>query len=187
MEKILLTALTLILILLYHPLNRKKTKRRFSVWIDRVIPLVPITIWPYLLFIPYLIFCAVLLWLTPIFIPYILTFILTSGLSVLVWAVIPNGVTRPKLSRVTSLSMRLLKYVYTHDGDSNGFPSAHVSYTIVSTHYLAQVLPHHAILLWCIATIISISTVTTKQHYVLDLIGGLTLAILTITVVERFF
>ena len=67
------------------------------------------------------------------------------------------------------------------DEPSNGFPSLHVSIMIflaieMSTRFKPRSAP--VILMWLTTTIIVLSTLTTGQHQVLDLAGGIALAMI---------
>jgi membrane-associated phospholipid phosphatase len=65
-----------------------------------------------------------------------------------------------------------LRVAYSIDPPYNCFPSLHVAYAFVSALTCSRV--HRGVgfvaLLW--AVLIAVSTVFTKQHYVLDVIGG---------------
>lgn len=69
-----------------------------------------------------------------------------------------------------------LQWLYTTDHPLNCFPSTHVSMVFVTFFGLKeekQKIPWIA-LIW--ATLITISTLTTKQHYFIDIVGGYLLA-----------
>lgn len=74
--------------------------------------------------------------------------------------------------------------VYVADSPNNCFPSMHVALTSISAWSLRKRSPWLVVIffLWTFAVIVS--TMTTKQHYFVDIIGGLTV-VLTVVVIEE--
>lgn len=157
-------------------------------WVDNAVPFIPTTIWLYIseyfffvavfltvkeekslneyfyAWVILQIICIPIFWLRPTIFPRYL-FELPNGLDSMSYFVFAN-------MRITDLA-------------SNCFPSLHVSGVFVS----ALVLRKHSkrflpFLIWAI--IISASTLTTKQHYFVDVLAGLVLAILIHAVLRRF-
>lgn len=79
----------------------------------------------------------------------------------------------------------LLELVRRIDTPSSCFPSLHVGLAFSGALSLRHVHRHGwwAFLAWAVA--IAISTLTTKQHYVADIVGGLVLAFIAVGLVER--
>jgi membrane-associated phospholipid phosphatase len=144
------------------------------------IPLLTHTVWPYIAFFPYIFLTPVILWQSNIFIQYIISIIFAGTIGTLIWYVFPNGVIRPELLNIQNISSKILYKIYQKDHDTNGFPSGHVFYTLVTTYFLAIHFPQMMYLLWIFALTIVISTITTKQHYVVDIIGGILVTIVSI-------
>jgi membrane-associated phospholipid phosphatase len=71
--------------------------------------------------------------------------------------------------------------LYQADRSYNAAPSGHTFYTLISCFYLSRWQPKYKIVWAVIAGLIILSTLFTRQHYVLDLICGLVLAILAYT------
>lgn len=136
---------------------------------------------PYSLMFPLIALAFVLLYRTNLAIPYFSSLTLANVLATLYWYLLPNGVARPKIE-ARNLHTRLLNFIYTHDGDANGFPSGHVFLTGISTYFLALEFPSFSGLLLILWIIVSISTVYTKQHYVIDILGGIVVTIIAIGV-----
>jgi membrane-associated phospholipid phosphatase len=62
--------------------------------------------------------------------------------------------------------------------DYNLFPSLHVALSVICTAtFVSRALPFTRIALWLWAIAISLSTVLTHQHHVLDVVGGWLLAV----------
>jgi len=91
------------------------------------------------------------------------------------WMILPNGVLRPTVDKTKNIHLRLLSLLYSHDRDSNGLPSGHVLHSFVACYFLANTFPELWVLFFFILMGISLSTLTTKQHYFLDMV--VTLAI----------
>ena len=89
----------------------------------------------------------------------------------------PTTMIRPALieNNFTNFAFNILR---TFDTPNNCFPSQHVSLCFVVAscfwHYNRKSAP--IFLLW--ASAIAVSTMTTKQHYFLDVLGGLIVALM---------
>ncbi len=96
-------------------------------------------------------------------------------LSSLVFFWFPTVMMRPKLqgSSLSEVAMRLLHWV---DPPTNCFPSLHVSIMILLAIYLSKESKSWGIFSWILAVLVSISTLTTKQHYFVDILGGILVA-----------
>ena len=168
---------------LYFPLNRKPSKFYFPSKIDNHLPLVPMSVWIYSSYYLLHPLAILLLWFKPEISNLLTVLILSTLLSSLIWWLFPNGVKRPVLASPKSLSQKALYYIYSKDNDSNAFPSGHISHTIICCYFLILSFPllFLPIYLWCIS--ICISTLTTKQHYLVDYIltPPLTLFLISLT------
>jgi membrane-associated phospholipid phosphatase len=84
-------------------------------------------------------------------------------------------VIRPDITSQT-VGSDLLRWVYAHDQPYNAFPSSHVYLTVLCGLLWMRWKPGGR-LIWMIGVLgISLSTLFTKQHYLLDVISGATLA-----------
>jgi len=78
-----------------------------------------------------------------------------------------------------------LRFLYDADPPYNCFPSLHVAHSFVSAltcYRLDRRLGHGALL--C-ASLVAISTLFTKQHYIADVVGGIVLAIVAYGLILR--
>ncbi len=72
---------------------------------------------------------------------------------------------------------RWLKQLYRLDQyDGNAAPSAHVFHALIIGHFLARLWPQWSLLIYIWVGLIMASTVLIKQHYVLDVLGGMLVA-----------
>jgi membrane-associated phospholipid phosphatase len=170
--KFILLIILLPLKYLYLVLNKRKSTYYWSLPIDTYIPLIPFFIIPYLLHHPIIILTGILLWNTQYIIPFLLSLIISYIIAVLFWYFVPNGVHRP-LPPAGSIFTPLIKQLYTHDGDTNGFPSAHIFVALLYGHYLTLAFPSFITVIWTTIGLIILSVLFTKQHYIIDIVGGI--------------
>ena len=172
MNKILLLIIFLLAKSIYLPLNKRKPKYYWKIKFDNSIPFIPIFIIPYLGYFFYILATIIYLWNTKYINNFFITYIISYILAGLFWYFVPNGVKRPKIYKKDIFS-KLINYIYGIDEDTNGFPSAHIFATLICSYFLAFAFPEHLILVLLATFLISISTVFVKQHYVLDVLGGI--------------
>jgi len=171
MNKLLLFFLFLLTKSIYLPLNKRKSKYYWKIKIDDYIPLIPIFIVPYLGYLLYITLTVIFLWNTAYINNFFITYIISYIISGVFWFFIPNGVKRPKISN-KGIFNKLTQFVYEHDGDTNGFPSAHVLASFICSYFLYITFPEYLTIIWVTNYLICISTIFVKQHYVLDILGG---------------
>jgi len=173
MNKIFLLILFLLVKSVYLPLNKRKSKYYWKIKIiDDKIPLIPIFIIPYLGYFIYIITTIILLWNSSIINTFFITYIISYIVAGFFWYFIPNGVKRPIVKREDIFS-KLITLIYKYDDDTNGFPSAHIFAALMCSYFLFLIFPQQIILITSITLLISSSTVFVKQHYVLDIVGGI--------------
>lgn len=99
----------------------------------------------------------------------------------IIFVLYPTTNIRPDIT-TSGIFVNMLKFLYSIDAANNLFPSIHV---LVSWYCFAGLRNSKAIPAWYrkfslfIAVMICISTLTTKQHVIVDVIGGIILAELT--------
>lgn len=169
--KILLLLILLPLKSLYVPLNRRKAKHYWKLPIDDKIPLIPIFIIPYLLHQVGLVLTGIALWNTSYIEPFLLSLIISYVIAVSFWYLIPNGVKRPP-SIHKSFFTPYINMLYQVDGDSNGFPSAHIIVTLLCGHFLSLAFGVFIPYIWIGVSSVVLSVLFTKQHYIIDIPGG---------------
>lgn len=101
------------------------------------------------------------------------------------FALYPTAAPRPAKVAGEGFAMWGLSVLYGSDPPYNCFPSLHVAHSFVSALAAGRVhrgLGGFAVL--C-AAFVSISTLFTKQHYVLDVVAGLILALIAYTLFLR--
>jgi len=151
---------------------------------DRKIKPIALFIIPYIGFFPFLVMAFLTVLPTGNFKQYAIA----SGIAVLIsrlfWFFVPNGVKRPDQS-FNNILGKTLQQVWIRDkNDNNGCPSMHVFDSLIGGFFLAAVFPVWQSPILAISLLIAISTIFTKQHYLVDFFGGLILAIFSIYLSE---
>lgn len=171
-QRELLLLLFLLAKSLYVPLNHRTSRHYWKMPVDDRIPLLPWFVIPYVGFIPYIALSIALAWNTAYIVPFLESLSIACLTASVFWYFFPNGVKRPIVDG-KDLLHRLLVYIYKNDHDTNGFPSAHVFITLICAYYLSVAHFTYSIQSWIFAVLIVLSTIFTKQHYVVDIIGGI--------------
>jgi membrane-associated phospholipid phosphatase len=143
-----------------------------------VFPVWPIWVLPY-------VFCY-LLWLSSIawiilkmedrlFRSFIAACVFTFSIGTTTFIFFPTYVQTVPLQGNDIFTL-LLQIIYENWGRYDAFPSGHVYITTLLTLFFSRWYPRQRLLWILILTIVSFSTLFTGQHYVLDVIGGLSIA-----------
>lgn len=149
-------------------------------FIDIWLGFTPLAIWPYLsffLFIPLAYFCAEAQKVKPLAHAMQLA-ALVSGL---IFLLFPTTINYPEFATQQSLSSHYLRQLIVMDSPQNLLPSLHVSLSVLALWGLWQsgkTVRNCMYLLWLSA--ICLSILLLKRHLFIDLISGLTLALLLI-------
>lgn len=165
--------------LLYIPLNRNLSGRIAPfLWLDALIKPHPIWVFPYLLAIP--IWLAALIWGAirmdrRTYRIMAVAALITVSVGVITYVVYPTYVIRPDITSQT-VGSDLLRWVYAHDQPNNALPSSHVYLTLLCGLLWMRWKPRGRLLWLTGVLVISLSTLFTKQHYLLDVISGAALA-----------
>jgi membrane-associated phospholipid phosphatase len=171
----------LVAIALYIPINQLQNGGvQLNLPVDSQIPLYPPAIVPYLLgtviFIIFPILAA--LYVKPReFESYAVSILAATVISCLAYLIFPTFVTRPDVTS-NDFFLQVIKLLYQTDRSYNAAPSGHTFYTLISCFYISRWLPKLKWLWWILAGLIILSTLFTRQHYVLDVVCGIALAFL---------
>lgn len=157
--------------------------------LERAIPLLPWTIWIYSGLYPvYLLWCFTNFQdmqelNKTLYSFFILTLI--SGCCFVFYPLISPRVFYPVLEN-SSFNERFLLFIRSTDTVGNCFPSLHVGFCTLFALTFYRTNIYKFIIAMIVATLISVSTLTIKQHYLVDLIGGAMLASLIYFVMDRW-
>lgn len=103
----------------------------------------------------------------------------------LCFLVYPTVAPRPESVGGDSLAAWGLRTLYASDPPYNCFPSLHVAHSFVSAFAVRRVHRRLGSLAVVCATLVGISTLFTKQHYVADVVTGAALAWVAYTLFAR--
>ncbi len=105
--------------------------------------------------------------------------------SMFIFFLIPTQYPRPEVE-YSGLTGYFIQLLYSTDTPGNACPSIHVAMTFLAGYGFIKekryLLPWF--MLW--AVLISLSTLTVKQHYLMDIIGGVTMSIIFYAVGRKF-
>lgn len=152
--------------------------------LDRAIPLVVPWVFVYVLAIPACVAPALLTTDRARFRTVCASYSAALILSALTFLVYPVTVPRPPLPG-HGIGLGVLALTWRLDPPYNCFPSLHVGLDVLAAAGCSGSPRSWVMVLWVLAGLISISTVLVKQHYVLDVLGGLFLAWFALRVAQH--
>lgn len=167
---------------LYFALNRDTGNVLYmSMQIDEWIPFVPQFAVPYLSYFIYIASVALLLLVHKDRVAIerlALSVIGIFAVSYLLYAFMQTGMHRPDISGARGWSIGLVSTIYGSDNPYNAFPSSHASVTTACCAALWH-YKRFRLLFFVWAALIIASTVLIKQHYLLDLLAGVALGLVS--------
>lgn len=183
-----LLLLVFVILALYVHINRftNSNAHIHSIPLDASIPFVPFAIVPYLSFfllMPWSLF-SFLAERERLYRQMCYSIMIVCVVSYSIYLLYQTTIIRPVVAEL-GLIDSLVSFVYRIDPPYSCFPSLHSSIsTIIAVHWLRSVSRvKYFVLFWSVAIIVS--TLMTKQHYLLDVAGGITLGILISAVIVR--
>jgi membrane-associated phospholipid phosphatase len=165
--------------------HRLRPARTFSSALDERIPFVPGWSWVYsFLYYPAILYLNIVATSPAQFTRMAFSFIVLLWLQMACFTAFPVA-TPPhwrELKAERSAGGRFLAFVRHFDGDTNCFPSMHVSVATLTALHAAGTLGPWA---WAFPVLIAVSCVLTKQHYLVDLPFGAALGAVAYQVYVR--
>ncbi len=150
--------------------------------LDRVISFDPRWIWIYLSYYPGC-FLPLVGWnRRALFRQVALGYAIEFGACFVSFALIPARMAQPSVPG-GGWNEWAVRKLFEIDPGFNIFPSLHVANVLLIAAVLARFDRRFAVPAWIWAILVSISTVTVKQHYAVDVLAGATLAAITIRLV----
>lgn len=147
---------------------------------DALIPLLPIFVFPYLLYIPVLISPGLLPLGFGDFIEGCTGYFVASTIAFIFFLALPVRMEYPPLD-CAGAACTALRGLYDVDGGLNVFPSLHVSHCFLAAAVAARSPSRWRFAVWAAALAVASATVLTKQHYLVDLPAGLLAGYLGLT------
>lgn len=154
--------------------------------LDRLLPLVPTWALVYGILYAFLI-------LLPVFVVQhedlirrtVWTYLTVWGTAYIAFVLYPTVAPRPETVTGTGFAVWGLRFLYDADPPYNCFPSLHVAHSFVSALACSRVHRTLGVVALSCASLVALSTLFTKQHYVADLIAGILLAFAAYTAFLR--
>jgi membrane-associated phospholipid phosphatase len=177
--RLTLLALVIALELLYVPVNRAASGGVIlKLPIDDLIPLWSMWAVPYLISIVW--WTAAFVWAAFKMPDDLYNALITGMIGVMlisyaIYLIFPTYVLRPDLSG-TDWATSLVRAIYSGDRAYCAFPSGHTYATMLITLFWWKWQPRLRPLWGITALIVLLSTLFTRQHYVLDVVGGIAMA-----------
>jgi membrane-associated phospholipid phosphatase len=172
--------------LIYDGLNHGPNRIFLESPLDRALPVVPIFAIPYVSLIPYIgvSLLAFLFFRIRVYRSAAITMIVVWFISYAFYFFLQSYIARPAITGTDPFS-GMIRGIYASDQPYNDFPSLHTSLsTIIAIHWW-RVDRRYGVAATIWTTLIVMSTVLIKQHYLADVGGGLVLAGVTSWVVIR--
>lgn len=148
--------------------------------IDRLIPFSPAWVWTYVWAIPAAVMPAFIVSSRSLFRSAALAYFVTITASIACFMTVPLTATalRPPggILDPARPSEWLLRIVYTIDPPRSLFPAVHVSVPALAAFVAWKADRVWGLIAFCGAALIAISACLIKQHFIIDVIGGLALA-----------
>lgn len=150
-------------------------------WIDQNVPFLPHTLWVYLSEVP-LYFCVFFLMKDPANAnKYLYSWLSLMFFSSIIFWFWPTTYPRelyPLPANLDSLTSFAFGLHRAADSPANCAPSLHVSSCYLSAFVFLDEQREKFIVFFLWATAIALSTLTTKQHYILDVVTGFLMAVI---------
>ena len=116
--------------------------------------------------------------------PMFYSMIMAIGISGLIFFLYPTTIHRPE--QVNGDLIEGIRWIlYQLDAPTNCFPSLHVALACLCSIYIMREHKWIGLFSWLWSFLIIISTMTLKQHYFVDVIGGAVTAFLTCQLADR--
>ncbi len=178
---------SVVVVLIGYSLTNRPQVTTFSTQtlVDTIIPLVPVFVIPYLLYLPFLF--GSLVWMLTRFSHlerlWLRRFVFAQIIAIVFFIFFPTTMVRPIIVN-GGLFEDLVRFVYTNDQPFNLFPSTHVLHTLIMTSYWVR-RGYSRQLIFPFTAIVCVSTVLVKQHYALDIVGGIMVYVVTDLIIKR--
>ena len=152
--------------------------------IDKSMPFVGWSVWVYMSQFFFLVFSVMILKQPRSISRALYSMTLASALSFAVFFTYPTMLARGPAT-AGGLTGRMFEFLYRIDSSANCFPSLHVSLAWLAALGVAGEDRGKGIAAIVFASVISLSTMTTGQHYLIDVAAGLVVAAICRAVVAK--
>jgi membrane-associated phospholipid phosphatase len=164
--------------LIYFPLNHPTAvSASLRTPFDDLLPLIPALIVPYLLHWVVLVGSLVYFFLKDrrVFNLVTAAYILANFGAAIIYVLAQTSIDRPEIIGADIFS-NLLRWLYSVDSPYSAWPSLHTAGSIIYAWGWWQIKRRWGRYAWAFTLVVIASTVLLKQHYVLDILGGILFA-----------
>lgn len=178
-KRILLIALACCIQMIYVPASNRVTGGMEPKLTIDVFPIWPVWVLPYVLC--YILWFLCIAWIIvrmedALFHAFVVACMLTFALSVTTFVFFPTYVQAARLEGNDIFTV-LLRYIHETWGRYAALPSGHIYITTLFALFFSRWYPHQRLFWMFILVVVSLSTLFTAQHYILDVVGGLLVAL----------
>ena len=106
-------------------------------------------------------------------------------ISMIIFFILPTTYPRPAAVEYSGFTGMMLNLLHSSDTPGNACPSIHVAMTFLAGYGFLKEKKYLFGVFMAWAVLISLSTITVKQHYVLDVIGGLSMSVIFYYIGQR--
>jgi membrane-associated phospholipid phosphatase len=112
------------------------------------------------------------------------TFFVAATICNTIFILFPTEIIRPTVNG-TGFFAESLRFLHAVDGSVALLPSGHVTYSLVAALTTMHMDRKLGIIIWLVAFLVMPATVLIKQHYILDVLGGILVALFSYYIVFR--
>jgi hypothetical protein len=141
--------------------------------IDSITPFMVWTVWPYAFLIVSTAVMPFCVKRRDNFLRMCLTLVIVMVIHVTFWSLWPISFPRIPAPTGATLSEQLYLFLIRIDAPVNCFPSAHVALPAVQLYFICKERPRIVFWIWILFALLTMTILTTKQHYLWDLIGAI--------------
>ena len=149
------------------------------------IPFLVWSVFPYLLLID-LMYLPIFIKADGYFKKALIALTIAVVINYLIFIFFPTYIVRPTPPPSEGFFNKLYLWLLTIDTPANCFPSGHITYPGIGCWYFAKAYPKSRFVLLLLFSLLCISVLTTKQHYILDIFGGISTGFIGICVANYF-
>ena len=154
--------------------------------LDRAIPFVAWTMWPYLVLMLLDVVVPLALRDRQVFRETIFAYVVAIALNFVFWTLLPTTYPRPAPPSGDSITEAAFRIMVSVDSPASCFPSGHITIPAVACWGFVREHPKLRLVVWVIFLLFSLTVLTTKQHYVADILGGLGTALVGVIAAQRW-
>jgi hypothetical protein len=147
--------------------------------LDQAIPFLLWTVWPYFLLV-LLAFLPLGIRDTAIFWRAMIAYTVAITINISIWLLFPTVYARPQMPDGSSFTRFAYHWLCSIDTPANCLPSGHITSPAIGCWALSAAAPKYRTRIWTAFLLLSVTILTTKQHYVVDLPAGLLTAFIGI-------